>query len=89
MYKIYSVMDRKLREFGQLMLARTEEAMLRELVTGVRSNPESYIGKYPEDFDLYHLGWFNPETGELTHELGGMLGNVAELVARFNVKEGD
>lgn len=82
--RVYSVLDRKVREFGPLMLERTEESMIRSLLSGVRDNPTSLIGKYPEDFDLYHVANFDPETGKVVPEDSSVLvGNVADIVARF------
>lgn len=62
---IYSLFDRKLKLFGQLVLDRTDFAVQRGVVDALQSSPDTLIAKHPEDFDLYHVGSFDDETGKV------------------------
>lgn len=65
---VYSLFDRKLRMFGQLVLERNDFSVQRALVDGLRGAPDSLMAKHPEDFDLYHVGIFDEEAGKVTGE---------------------
>lgn len=79
---VYSIFDRKLRQYGQLMLERNDFALQRGLADGIRANGEALLAKHPEDFDLYQVGEFNEETGVLQRlEVPRLSVNLLELVA--------
>lgn len=78
MARLYSLLDRKLREFGVVLTAQNDETMLRELHSNLKGR-ESTQGKYPEDFDLYRIGEVDVETGVVGGE------NPPRLV--MNLKE--
>lgn len=59
--RIYSLFDRKVREYGGLVLSPTDEASCRALAEGLP--PGSTVAKFPGDFDLMYLGDFSPEAG--------------------------
>lgn len=83
MLAIFSVLDRKLREFGPLVADRTEESMLRSLATAIRGAPEQMMSKYPEDFDLYRIGSFDPETGVMTSDGPVLVSRVAAVLEQI------
>lgn len=62
--KVYSILDRKLKEYGPLFLSRNDDAVRRAVVDGFRGS-NSVMEKHPDDFDLYEVGVFNHDTGEL------------------------
>jgi len=62
---VYSLFDRKVREFGPPAIARNDETLLRELGDRVRSSPNSMMAQHPEDFDVMRVGEFFLETGYL------------------------
>jgi len=64
MFKVYSIYDQKLQEFGQLAVSRNDEAMRRAVLDGVRGS-NSMIEKYPSDYVLYRVGEFDQGTGFL------------------------
>lgn len=64
--EMYSVYDRKLREYSQIVLSPNYGAVARSLQMGVRQNRETIMAQYPSDFELHKLGTFNTTTGELT-----------------------
>jgi len=60
--QVFSLFDRKLREYGALVLANNAEAVKRALVDGVRGTG-SLVEKHPEDFDLMELAMFDTDSG--------------------------
>lgn len=80
---IYSVLDRRLREYGPLVTVQNEYAMQRMIRESVRVNPESLLARYPEDFDVYEVGRFDVRTGGVSGQVnGGIL--VAQVVGILN-----
>lgn len=72
--KVYALRDVKADAFGPLMTVETKGLALRALADAVQ-NPQSRISQYPEDFMLYELGEYDPNSGELVPH------RVPELVA--------
>lgn len=63
--KVYSVFDRKMREYGQLVHARTDEAVVRSFSDSLNNGTRSPVSMHAEDYELMCVGEFDPETGEL------------------------
>lgn len=63
---MYSVFDRKLQEYGNVVLARNDEHIRRNLIDGVKGS-KSVMELHPEDFDLVCLGTFDELKGEVSH----------------------
>lgn len=61
---IYSVRDNKADAFMQPLFVNAEGLARRSFGEAV-NDPKSVFGKYPGDFDLYKLGAFDDEKGEL------------------------
>lgn len=80
MRKLYSLFDRKLLQFGGIVVDVNDFACQRALLDAVRSSPDSLMSMHPEDFDLYYLGTFEEELGVLVVEHKKIVCNVAELV---------
>lgn len=60
--KIFAVKDQKGDMFNQPFQQRTvgeAERMMSRLI----EDPQSMVGKFPEDFDLYELGSYNTLNG--------------------------
>lgn len=77
--RVYSLLDRKLREYGALLLEKNIESMRRSLYNGL-SGSGSLQEKYPDDFDLYEVGSFETETGVLVPSVPPVLVlNLSEL----------
>lgn len=62
--QIYSLFDRKALEYGGLQVLSNDAMACRALVETL-SRDGSTVSKYPEDFDLYCLGSFSAESGEI------------------------
>ncbi|WNK13742.1 MAG: nonstructural protein [Microvirus sp.] len=72
---VYSVFDRKSVAYGNLLFFVNDDIARRSMVEamGERNN----ISLYPDDFDMYHVGTFNTETGVLAPA-------TVRLAARFS-----
>jgi len=64
---IYSLYDRKLREFGPLVVSNNDESVVRALREGLPGSGGT-VNKYPEDFDLMCLGALDVDTGLIVPE---------------------
>nr|QJB20725.1 MAG: nonstructural protein [Microvirus sp.] len=60
---VYSVLDRKAGAYGALLFFANDGIAGRTMreVMGQAND----MSRYPEDFDMYHVGWFDNETGIL------------------------
>lgn len=83
MDKVYSLMDRKLGQYGQLLLARNDETMKRNVLDGVKGSG-SMIEKYPHDFDLVSVGTFDSDTGKVEGTTPRLIGSVADILEATN-----
>lgn len=78
--QIYSLFDRKVREFGPLVTTNNDESALRAIRDGVPGSGGT-IAKYPEDFDLMLLGAFDADTGQIVPESVPLLvANVGDVL---------
>nr|QJB19182.1 MAG: nonstructural protein [Microvirus sp.] len=68
---LYSIYDRGVQSFAAPVLASSETQIKRSLLdlfTADSNRPvleRSPLVRYPEDYDLYYLGLFDTEKGEL------------------------
>lgn len=61
---LVALKDRATDNFGKIITVRTTGEAVRSLSDEVRNN-ESAISKHPEDYDLYLVGYFNEDTGQI------------------------
>lgn len=59
---LYSLFDRKARQFGPIVVERTEGSVRRSLEAGIPGSG-SIMEKYPDDYDLYLVGSFDEDVG--------------------------
>lgn len=77
---IYSLFDRKLKEYGPLVLANNDASICRAMCDGIPGSG-STIAKYPEDFDCFLLGVFDSDTGMISPErVPHLVDNVAAIL---------
>lgn len=76
--RIYSLYDRKVGEYGSLVLSVNDEAVKRALKDGLPANSTPAI--YPHDFDLQCLGEFDPETGEIARLQPKLIGTIHDIL---------
>lgn len=74
---VYSIYDIKAEEYGPLFLAKNNDVAIRM----IKNTIKDFI--YPQDYDLYCVGNFDSESGELY----GILGLVCNLVSIFEPVE--
>lgn len=77
--RVYTLYDKKVREYGNLVLGGNDGAVLRALREAKGS--DTTMGKYPEDFDLVCVGEFDPETGALDGFGAQLVTNVGSFFA--------
>lgn len=63
--EIFAIRDTKAEAFNPPFYQRTKAEAERSLQRLVL-DPDSNVSKFPEDFDLYHLGTYNDSTGEIS-----------------------
>jgi hypothetical protein len=79
MQQLYSLLDRKIREFGPVLGERNEETLTRMLRDAVVvEDAQTMLQKYPEDFDLYYLGEYDNELGMIHPTTPRLVYNVGE-----------
>lgn len=64
MLYVYSIFDRAAQAYGNPVCVPHSGIIIRSF-TDECNNPESNFFKHPEDYELYHIGTFNPDTGLL------------------------
>jgi len=79
--KCYAVYDKKLFEYGKIVCARNDEHIRRIAVDTLVGSGSEYE-KHPDDFDVYCVGSFNSESGELSVEPPHFVCNLGELLGK-------
>lgn len=64
MLRVYAVRDVKADAFGSLIVCPTKGLALRAFADAC-ADQRSPMAQYPEDYNLYELGTFEPNSGEL------------------------
>lgn len=62
--QLYSLFDKKAGSYGGLLLAAGDGHVSRIIAERFQGSGDT-VAKFPEDFDLYALGEYNTETGEI------------------------
>ncbi|QXP08299.1 MAG: nonstructural protein [Arizlama microvirus] len=76
--KLYSVYDKRAREFGSPMAMPTDAHAVRSFTQEVnREDTGNMLNQFPEDFAIYHVGDFNQELGQITGQHNMLLEGVA------------
>lgn len=74
----YSLFDRKLREFGNILISNNDASVMRMLLDAMRGS-RSLPDLHPEDFDLFVLGEFDVSTGVLVGSPPRLVANLQDL----------
>lgn len=61
--KIFSIKDLKAGSFGALFLANSVDESIRACKIRLIYERDSILQQFPNDFMLYHVGYFNTNTG--------------------------
>lgn len=76
---VYTLLDRKLKVFGQLVVIQNDEGIRRQILESVRGS-QSLIERYPEDFDVYCVGTFDQDTGVLVASVPRLVESVGVIL---------
>jgi len=70
--KLYSVRDKRAKEYGQPMAMPTDAHAVRSFTQEVnRADSANMLNQFPEDFAIYVVGDFDPDSGCIdNHEEG-------------------
>lgn len=79
--RVYSIFDRKMKEYCNLFIGNTDEATKRAARDSIPQSG-STMAKYPEDFDLMCVAEMDMETGVLRPMEGGarLVENVRDIL---------
>lgn len=78
---LYSIQDTKTGVFCRPFTAINDEYALRDFGHAA-ADPSTNIGRYPTDFVLFRIGFFNFQTGAITQELAPISVAVASSLVR-------
>lgn len=76
--RLYSMLDRKMKEFGAVMIAQNDEVMIRTLKDSLPSG--SIVASHPEDFDLFFLGAMAMETGVIASSSPTLVAGMSSVL---------
>lgn len=63
--QLFTVYDRAAKTFdGPIMKHQNSNAVIRDFTRTIR-NPQTQLGQYPQDYDLYLVGEQDDNTGEI------------------------
>lgn len=68
MKRQYSIYDVRTKIYDDSWSSPNDETAIRTLTTGVNKEGDHTLHQYPEDFALYYMGDFIPETGVTINE---------------------
>lgn len=66
MKKLVSVYDVKADNYGSPITITAEAVFVRDLGDMFRKDPDNSWCEHPDDFTVYHVGGFDPVTGNVT-----------------------
>lgn len=78
--RVYSLLDKKAHTFGGIILAAGDGHISRIVQERFTGSGET-VEKYPEDFDLYCLGEFCFDSGEIEPDVKFVV-NVSVILQR-------
>lgn len=80
MMNVYAVKDIKSQLFNNPFIQKSDGVAIRAFATACEDT-NTDLNKYPSDFSLYHIGTYDPETGDLTQSDKKQVANASEFVA--------
>lgn len=83
--KMYSVYDVKAQTYMPPFTAKNDGTAIRHFQQGIRQ--PGLIQNNPEDFSLWRVGIWYPETGECIKTPGECIAKAHELIARMNADQ--
>lgn len=65
-YILCSIHDRSVNAYQPVYTVRAEGEAIRNFMDAIASEQSGALHKHPDDFDLYVVGSFNDDSGEIT-----------------------
>lgn len=65
LHEVYSIRDSKTEVFSPPFLQKARGEAERSF-NQLANDPQTFVGRYPEDYDLYYMGQFNDNSGAYT-----------------------
>lgn len=79
--KLYAVRDLKAESFANIMCIPTQGLAIRSFAEAC-ADPRSEMNKYPEDFMLYEIGSYEPNSAQIVgHSVPKLIADAASVVA--------
>jgi len=83
-HEIFAILDMKVEAYHKPFFANSEGEAKRMIIETAKDEQTTFH-KYPEDFQLFHLGNYNDSTAKIeSNELPILLGNVLEIYTQGN-----
>lgn len=83
--KIFSVRDMKADLYGRPFFDQSIGNAIRSFGDQVNANqPDNILFLHPEDFELYYLGEFDDNTGEITLKKREQIAVASNMVRKAN-----
>lgn len=83
--QIFAVRDIKTDSFGTPMFLQTKGHAIRSFADEVnRKDENNILNKHPEDFELYHLGHWDTQTGEFQTHKPTQTATAPEMLVKTN-----
>lgn len=82
-YFIVAVKDLAIEAFQPPAFCRAKGEAMRGFTDAVNDPANKQLNQHPEDFELWHIGYFNDQTGELAKlELNERLARGVDVLAQ-------
>lgn len=76
--RLYTIRDNKVEAYGMIFQADNNLVAVR-IIIDAANDQATLINKHPEDFNLYFVGVFDEQTGNLHPEEHVHLGKVIDM----------
>lgn len=80
--KVFTLFDKKAAVFHPPVYLHSEAEARRHFAMASKQHPDSSIGAYPEDFDLYDLGTFCDNEGRYFGDAPQFVCNLTDCGVR-------
>lgn len=81
MIRIFAIYDQKLEAYNRPFFLISDGVAIRAFQDEI-NNKESELSKHPDDYELYKIGEYNEETGEINPNLPQLIASGRALVYR-------
>lgn len=83
MRPIYAVKDLATQAFGNPFVTKAQGEALRSFMDEVNADPaQSQIAKHPEDYELYKLGDYDDENGQINAIEPQLVSRAKDLITQ-------